>query len=149
MQCSQPAQATKQVHADQSAKTQTSRQSWLEPASSSIIIDTARCVFKTNEVEIFPAYKIYNHSQDKQLLSWCDVASILLLLSVLSISSMHAASGLFLWTMELLAFASRQFAPKTMDVRFIHSYLVQLSLVSERSGRREPPGKRSAWYTYA
>ena len=39
--------------------------------------------------------------------------------------------------MELLAFASRQFAPKTMDlsVRFIRSYFVQFFLVSERSGR--------------
>ena len=33
---------------------------------------------------------------------------------------MHAASDLFSWGMELLVFASRQFAPKTVDtyVRF-------------------------------
>ena len=46
---------------------------------------------------------------------------------------MHAASGLLSWTMEILAFASRQFEPKTMDlsVRFIHSHFVQFFLVSE------------------
>ena len=44
---------------------------------------------------------------------------------------MHAASGLFSRTMELLAFASRQFAPETMDfsVRFTHAHFVQFSLL--------------------
>ena len=75
-------------------------------------------------------------------------ACTLLFLSVLSISSMHAASGLFLWTTELLAFACQQFAPKIMDlsVRFIHSHFVQFFLVSGRSGRRKPPAERSALY---
>ena len=37
------------------------------------------------------------------------------------ISYMHAASGLFSWSMELLEYASRQFALKFMDlsVRFV------------------------------
>ena len=53
-------------------------------------------------------------------------ACTLLFLSVLSTSSTHAASGLFWWTMELLAFASRLLARKTIDlsVRFIHSHFV-------------------------
>ena len=74
--------------------------------------------------------KKHNHLFTKQL-SWCDVPGVCL--SVLSISSMHRASGLFSWTMELLTFASRQFAPKTMDlsVRFIYSQFVQFFLVSE------------------
>ena len=40
----------------------------------------------------------------------------------LSRTCMSAASGLFSWSMELLAFASRQFAPKIMyfSGRFIH-----------------------------
>ena len=52
--------------------------------------------------------------------------------------------------MELLAFTSRQFAPKTMEdlsVRFIHSHFVQFPLVTERNGRRKPPAERSAYYT--
>ena len=51
----------------------------------------------------------------------------LLFLSVLSISSMHAAPGLLSWSMELLlAFASRQFSPKIVDmcVRFIRVWLI-------------------------
>ena len=37
---------------------------------------------------------------------------------------MNAASGLFPWSKELLAFVSRQFAPKIMDlsVRFIRIF---------------------------
>ena len=56
--------------------------------------------------------------------------------------------GLFSWTMELLPSASRQFAPKTMDlsVRFIPWHFVQFFLVSERSGRRKPPADRSTLY---
>ena len=36
----------------------------------------------------------------------------------------HAASGLLSWSIELLAFASRQFAPRIVDlsVRFIHLF---------------------------
>ena len=48
--------------------------------------------------------------------------------------------------MELLAVASRQFAPKIVDpsARFIHSHFLVFFLVSERSGRRKPPAERSA-----
>ena len=44
--------------------------------------------------------------------------TLLLLLSILfsCISYMHAASGLLSWSMELLAFASHQFAPKIVDL---------------------------------
>ena len=101
-------------------------------------IYTARCVLQTNEeIEICPAYK--NVQPFTKQLSWCDVASYTALsLRALSISSMHAASGLFSWTMELLAFASRQFSPETMDlsVRFIRSHFGRFFLVSGRSGRR-------------
>ena len=129
-----------QARADQSATTQASRQSWLEQACRQAFICTLRCVLKTKEeMEIFPAY------------SWCDVACTLLFFSAVSISSMHAASGLFSWTMELLAFESRMLAPKTtmsISVRFLsHSHLVQFFLVSERSGRRKPPAERSALYS--
>ena len=57
---------------------------------------------------------------------------------------MHAASGLFSWTMELLACASRQFAPKTMNlaVHFIQSHFIQFFLVSERSGQRNLPAEQ-------
>ena len=58
---------------------------------------------------------------------------------------MHAASGLIPSSMELLAFASRQFAPEIVDlsVRFIRS-LFHTFFVSERSERRKPPAERSA-----
>ena len=51
--------------------------------------------------------------------------------------------------MELLAFASRQFAPKIVNhsVRFIHSHFVPFLLMNERSGRRKPPAERSALYS--
>ena len=42
---------------------------------------------------------------------------------ILCISYIYAASGLLSWSMELLAFASRQFAPKivNLSVRFIRN----------------------------
>ena len=58
-----------------------------------------------------------NKTMLKQL-SWCDFACILLFLSVLSISSMHAASGLFRgpWSSWHWQVASlHQFALKTME----------------------------------
>ena len=59
---------------------------------------------------------------------------------------MHEASGLFSLTMERLAFASRQFAPKTVDpsVRLISVNFVQFFLVSQGSGWRKPPAERRA-----
>ena len=77
-------------------------------------------------------------------LSGRDVACTLLFLSVVSISSMYAASRSFWWTMELFACCKSEFAPKTivLSVRFIHSHSLQFFLVSERSGRR------SALYIY-
>ena len=55
---------------------------------------------------------------------------------------MHAASRLFSWSTELLAFASRLFAPKILD------HLLHLSfrsiLPGERASRPEPPTTRSA-----
>ena len=60
---------------------------------------------------------------------------------------MHAASGLFVsWSVELLVFAIRQFAPKIMDLSVSASltFFVLVFLASERSGRRKPPAERSA-----
>ena len=63
-----------------------------------------------------------------------------LFLSVLSISPMHAASGLCPWTMELSGFASHQLAPDTVDlsVYFIRSHFVQFFLLSEAGGGSRP-----------
>ena len=92
-------------------------------------IYTARRVLKRNEeIEVCPAYKIQTYANvHKQLLKLvCDVASRkLLFLSVLSISSVHAAActGLFSWTMELLAFARRQFSLCTQNHGYpLHSF---------------------------
>ena len=51
--------------------------------------------------------------------------------------------------MELLAFASRQFALKIVDlsVRIIHSHFAQFFLVNQRIVRRKPPEERNALYT--
>ena len=63
---------------------------------------------------------------------------------------MRAASELVSFSMEPVAFASRRFAPKIVDlsVRLIHSRFVPIFLVSERSRRRKPPAKRIALYIY-
>lgn len=77
----------------------------------------------------------------------CDVAcALLFFLSILSYSSIHPASESFTGTMELLAFAIRQFAPKTMDlsVCFTRSLFVPTFIVRKRCGRRKPPPERSA-----
>ena len=118
-----------------------STQTELARASMFSSIRTARSVFKTNEeIEICPAYQSIQHLTNqlsrgdarRTCLYFQSHSSVryrgqtLLFLSVLFlcislISYMHAASGLFSWSMELLAFASRQFAPKMVDlsVRFI------------------------------
>ena len=48
--------------------------------------------------------------------------------SLLSCCAQHAASGLFSWSMEHFAFASRQFASKIMDlsVRFIFTFFANI-----------------------
>ena len=53
---------------------------------------------------------------------------------------MHAASGLFSWSMELLAFAGRLFAPKMLDHLLTTSvcHSNPSLLVSERGGRNHP-----------
>ena len=67
---------------------------------------------------------------------------------------MHAAAGLLVSSsVELLAFASRQFCTTIVDlsVRVIHSHFCycMFFLVSERSrGRRKPPAERIALYIY-
>ena len=57
---------------------------------------------------------------------------------------MNAASRLFSWSMELLAFTSRLFAPKMLDN--LHTTSVcnsnQFFLASERSGRSTRYAKR-------
>ena len=61
---------------------------------------------------------------------------------------MRAASGLFPWNMELLAFASHQFArnarPLSASFTMFSFYYF---LVSERSGRK-PPAERSALHLF-
>ena len=129
---------------------------------------SARCVLKTDqEIDIFPAHsKIQtNHSLQQRLadvmregnafisnpmmkVQYCFFLSVLCMYQY-----MHAASGLFSWSMELLAFASRQLAPEIGDnsVRFIYIlfyYQVCIYLVSERSGRRKPPVERSVLIIY-
>ena len=112
-----------------SKRNNASKQTELARASMSSSIYTAPCVLKTNEeIEVCPAYKIQTYANvHKQLLKLvCDVASRkLLFLSVLSISSVHAAActGLFSWTMELLAFARRQFSLCTQNHGYpLHSF---------------------------
>ena len=71
------------------------------------------------------------------------------MLSVRPISMyfVHAASGWLTWSMELLAFASRQFAPKIVNLPVLSFVRILLFfLVSERSGQRKPPAERSALY---
>ena len=47
--------------------------------------------------------------------------------------------------MDRLAFAIREFAPKTVDsALFFRSHFVQFLFVSERSGRRKPSAERTA-----
>ena len=130
-----------------------SKQTELARATMSSSIYTARCVLKTNEeIEICPAYKTYTSTIRKSSLAGVMLpvhCRTLPFLSVLFSSSMRAAPTLFSWTMELLPSASRQFAPKTMDlsVRSVHSHLALFFLVSGRRGRRKLPAERSALYT--
>ena len=100
----------KQVRADQSATTQAGRQRWLEPACRGAFTQLAVFSKRKKSKSARPT-KIYNHCNHSQssLLAGVMFACKLLFLSVLSIPSMHAASGLFSWTIELLAFASRRF----------------------------------------
>ena len=59
---------------------------------------------------------------------------------------MHATSGLFSWSMEPLASASRQFAPDSEPLSPSFTLLrFFLSFVRERSGRK-PPAERNAFY---
>ena len=57
----------------------------------------------------------------------------------ISYEYMHAASGLFSWSMELLNFASRHFVSKIVDlsVQFIRVLFYIFFLVSQRSGVEE------------
>ena len=115
-QRSQPAQqSAKKVRADQSATTQASRRSWLTPACRRAHI---QLTVLTNEV--IKICSAYNNIAGGVMRG--GFAHTLLYLSFLSFSSIHAASGLFLGTMELLTFASRWFAPKTMDLSVRSSY---------------------------
>ena len=150
----------KQLLADQRATTQASRQ---DLARASSVVEHLYCIRlavfskRTEKPESARGLnKICNHCNHSQSslagFSWSDarrVSRYTVFLSVLSIPSMHAAPGLFSWTMELLAFASHELAPKTIDlsVRLIHSfYFVQFFLVSECSGRWKPPAERSTMY---
>ena len=50
--------------------------------------------------------------------------------------------------MELLAFASRQFAPKIVDMSVRFFRILFLFFVNERSGRLPPPAERSTLYVF-
>ena len=121
-QRSQPAPAAKQVGADQSATTHVSRQS----CSSQHVAEHLRSSLRSQHerrnrnLPDLQKYTRYNHSQSS--LTVCYVACTLHSL-VLSISSIHSASGLFLRTIGLLAVVRRQFAPKTMDLCPLHSFV--------------------------
>ena len=128
-----------------------SKQNELARARMSSSLHTARCVLKTNKKsKSSRPSKLYSHSQRSLAVVMREgfACTLLFIFTVVSISPVHGSSGLFSWTMELLAFENHQFTRKTMDlsVRFMHSRYVQLFLVSERSGRRKPPAKRRALY---
>ena len=119
------------MRADQRAITQASRQSWREPACRA---SAARCVIKlTNKSKSARPKTIRNHTQliiregftFIYFLSLYDTRHFFL--SVLSPPYIfarcnHAAFGLFPWSMELLAFASRQFAATVnVDLQIVSS----------------------------
>ena len=55
------------------------------------------------------------------------------------------ASGLFSWSMELLALASRLFAPKMLDhLRALRTSVISFHSPGERAQRAKPPATRSA-----
>ena len=61
---------------------------------------------------------------------------------------MHAASRLFSWSVKLLAFASRLFAPKMLDHLLLTTSVCHSNpfpLASERSGRKGAPGYGRTW----
>ena len=104
--------------------------------SSIILYGSLRFQKRTKKSNCARPAKVYNHCNHAQ----SSLAGVMhegfactpLFLSVLSISSMHAASGLFSWTMELLAFASNyvlQLSPWTSLVRLVYSQSVQSFLV--------------------
>ena len=89
-QRSQPArQAAKQVRADQSATTQASRRSWLAPACRRGYIQRAVLSKRTNKSKSARPTKKNAGGVMRE-----GFACTLLFISVLSISSIHAASGL-------------------------------------------------------
>ena len=131
------------IRADQSAITQASRRSCFEPACRRVFIQLAVFPKRTKKSKSARPTKMHNQSQ-----SGLDGVMLpaLLFLSVILYRSCFMRPGLFRWTMELLASASRQFTPKTMDlsVRFVHSHFVQFFLASDRNGRQKPLAERSA-----
>ena len=134
-----PHKAAKQVRADQSATTQASRQSWRDPAHACrACIQHAEFSKRTKKSKSARSTKIYNYSHSAGVMHEGLAFSfdLFFLSFFLCISYMHAASGLLSWSMELLAFASRRYAPKGVDpsVHFI-------GILSRRSGRRNPPAE--------
>ena len=123
--------AAKQVRADQSATTQASRQSWLEPACRRAFIQLPAFSKRTKKSKSARPTK-YKHMQTftSSFLSWC----VMLPLVNCSFSPsflfrpcmLRRAQGCFRgpWSSWHLQGASSVFAPKTMDTRFIHSHFV-------------------------
>ena len=147
-QRSQLAQAAKQVRADQSATTQASRQSWLEPACRRAFIQLA--VFKPNEeIEICSAYKRLDHSQSSYIADVIMLPVHLLFSPSFLFRPCMRRLGCFRgpWSSWHLQVASLHLKPRTSLSASLIRIFFQCFLVSERSGRRKPPAERSALHT--
>ena len=141
--------ASKQVRADQSAKTQASRQSWREPACRRAF-HSSLC--SQNERRNRHLSRPQNYRSTQFTTCWCvmregfavisnlnKIPALPLFISVLSISYMHAASALFSWTMELWAFASSHFCTQNHgSLCPLHQHFVVFFRLRERSGRGKP-----------
>ena len=141
------------------------RQSWREPARRRGF--TVRCVLQTRTKKSKSArpaslgtsyvYLVYDKNvQPLKQQVWCAKFHPPLLhsqcvrynITLLSFRPLcfghHAVFGLFSWSTQLLAFISCHFAPKPTWTSLSESHFVLSFLVSERSGRRNPPAERSA-----
>ena len=114
-QRSQPAHAAKQVssrHSHSSLWSQNERKSKSARPTKTFLVYTSRSTIQPFTKQVLKGYwMLHEHCS----------------FSPSFISSMHAASGLFSWTMELLEFASvasLQLKRWTLSVRFIDSHFV-------------------------
>ena len=113
--------AETQARTDQSATTQASRQSWRKPACRRAFIQFAVFSKRTKKSKIARPTKIYNLQSNlagatREIFDCISTLDCSFSPSFLCSSYVYAASRLFSWSMELLAFASRQFSPKIVDL---------------------------------